>query len=127
MPGKKATANIMPVILGAICIFHLLVLFGAVPYTLVWGGRLTSFSGMVVYESVSLVVSLAVMLVVMAKAGYVGILRPGVIIAAIWVVFTVFAPSTLGNLVSESNLDKMILTPAAMLLTVLSLRLALIK
>ena len=127
MPGKKATANIMPVILGAICIFHLLVLFGAVPYTLVWGGRLTSFSGMVVYESVSLVVSLAVMLVVMAKAGYVGILRPGVIRAAIWVVFAVFALSALGNLVSESSLEKMIFTPAAMLLAFLSLRLALIK
>ena len=127
MPGKKTTANIMLVILGAICIFHLLVLFGAVPYTLVWGGRLTGFAGMVVYESVSLAISLAVMLVVMAKAGYVGILRLGVIRVSIWVVLTVFALSTLGNLVSESNLEKMIFTPVAMLLAVLSLRLALIK
>ena len=38
--------NLLLVIFGALMLFHLLVILGAIPYNIVWGGRIKNKSQM---------------------------------------------------------------------------------
>lgn len=109
-------------------IFHLLVLTGIIPYSIVWGGRITNQSQMVVFEAVSIVINAFFLLVILLKSGFFKVQLPEKITNGIlWVMVIVFLLNTVGNLLSVNSLEKKIFTPITLLLAVFSLILVLGK
>lgn len=122
-------ANIILLILGGMCVFHVLVMAGALPGDMVWGGRAAvSQSDLLLMEAIALIVTLLFMLVIAMKAGYLlsGKL-PRTVNAAVWVIAVYFTLNIIGNLTSPSLVEKLIFTPVAVALAVLSFMLALKK
>ncbi|MFO0214374.1 MAG: hypothetical protein ACK53E_27090, partial [Pseudanabaena sp.] len=61
-------------LLGALFIlFHFLVLFQVIPYSIVWGGRLNSLSEMYIFEVVSVFINLLLLSVVAVKSKIINI------------------------------------------------------
>ncbi|MEI7582174.1 hypothetical protein [Runella sp.] len=109
-------------------IFHLLILTGIIPYSMVWGRRINSQSQMIVFETVSIVVNAFFLLVVLLKSGFFKVRLPEKIANGIlWVMVIVFLLNTVGNLLSANSLEKIIFTPITLLLAVFSLILVLNK
>ena len=122
----RTAAAVALVVLGLFVLFHMLVIAGVVPSTVVWGGRLTERSQLVRAElmSVSLLILSAAVIFLNARSlasGDRGIL----LTVAIWAVVGLFALNTLGNIFAKTLFEKMAFTPVTLLLALLSLRLAL--
>ncbi len=107
-------------------IFHLLVIIGFIPYDIVWGGRLSDFTEMVIFESISIILNLLMLTVVASYAGY---LKKGInhkaIKVALWLMFFLFLVNTIGNLNSNNEMERILFTPITILVAAFSLRLAL--
>lgn len=106
--------------------FHLFVLFGVIPYNIVWGGRLETYQSMLVMEAVSISVNLYFLFICFLRYRSI---RSGEISNLVrfsfWAFAILFFVNTIGNLAAETNLETQIFTPLTLLLSVLSYRLAL--
>lgn len=112
--------TILLVLFSLTLVFHLLVLIKVIPYTLVWGGRLTSTKAMYRFEAISILINLLFGLVVLLKAGYVQWLIPAAVITtALWGMAAVFVLNTLGNLRAKNTLEKRIFTPVTLICAIL--------
>ncbi|WP_460612366.1 hypothetical protein [Hymenobacter seoulensis] len=109
--------------------FHALVMSGVIPYEIVWGGRLHNQNQMLTFELVSIAINLLMLGVVAARAGLLKAVPvpPVVLTGVLWLMVALFVLNTLGNLASESTVEKVIFTPVTLALAVCSLRLALGK
>ena len=106
LTSSQALRTLLALLL-AVGVFHLCVLFGIIPYQLVWAGRLNSAEEMYAFEAVSLLINLVLIGVLCMKAGYVrSVLSPKIIAGILWVFVCVFALNTLGNLFAESILER---------------------
>lgn len=64
----KLSQKIALIIIVAYCIFHVLVLFQIIPYTIVWGGKIKSISEMYILEGVALIIMLFIGLILSIKS-----------------------------------------------------------
>ena len=118
--------RLMMVLFGALLIFHLLVIFSFIPFTIIWGGKMKTHDDMLVMEGVSIGINLLFLGIVLLRiylrfnSSFVNKLR-----FAFWLFFVLFSLNTLGNLFAETLAETLIFTPLTILLAVLSLRLAL--
>jgi hypothetical protein len=121
-----AAANALLAALGALALFHLLMLARVLPPDLAWGGRMVGPPGLLtLLEIAGLVVTALFAAVVAAKAGFWEAPWAGkVTTIAVWVVFGYFVLNTSGNLLSTSPLERAIFTPVSAILALLALRLA---
>jgi hypothetical protein len=105
--------------------FHLLVMIGVIPFSVVWGGRLENASQMLVFESVSITVSILIMWVVSMKVGYTEQrLSDTVLRVLFWVFAGLFALNTIGNLLSTSTVEMILFTPITFLLSISFVKMA---
>ena len=115
-------------LLGAVLVFHLTIVLGLVPYDIVWGGHLGSKSDMYALESVSIVFNLVIMLIV---AVHVRIIRwrwPNILLKSfMWLFSVLFLLNTLGNIMAETVVERVVFTPLTIILCLLFLRLTLSK
>lgn len=106
-------------IFGLTIVFHLLVLSGIIPFTIIWGGRITNESEMYVFEAVSLLLNLLFLFIILIKAKVLLPRFPGKIIhVSLWVMAILFLFNTVGNLLSTSHTEKIIFTPITILLSI---------
>jgi hypothetical protein len=128
--SAKSAANVLLVAMGALAVFHVLVLAKVLPPDIVWGGRMGDApeSNLVVLETTALLVTLLFALIIAAKAGHVRAvkLRKVVHIGA-WIVFAYFTLNIIGNLASSASVEKLVFTPISIVLAALALRLAIEK
>lgn len=114
--------------LSLFLLFHILVMLGVIPFEIVWGGRLTSRSQMLRSETVSVLVNIVMIAVVAIKAKVINVELPYVFIRVIlWMMFLLFLLNTIGNIFSLNKFEQMVFTPVTLVLSLLSLRLALEK
>lgn len=119
----KTAINILLVISALVLVFHLLVITGLIPPSIVWGGKLESRQQLLQMEIVSLAVNLLLMLVIASKAGYVrGLLHPRLVGLLLWLFVTLFSLNTLGNLLAETTMETVIFTPLTLLNALLCYR-----
>ena len=112
-------------LLSVSVIFHLLVVAGIIPFDIVWGGRVTDRSEMLMMETISVLINLFMISVVAIKAGFLKWRISGTVITVgLWLMFTLFILNTIGNLLSNNEFEKMVFTPLTLLLAILSFRLA---
>lgn len=123
--GSAFAGTALISLLSLIVVFHLLVLMGVIPYSIVWGGRIENDSQYLLLESVSIVVNLFLLGVVLIKTDKVKVgVNPKIISVLLWMMFGLFLLNTLGNLFSKNELEKIIFTPLTLLLSIFSILLA---
>jgi len=106
-------------------VFHLFVLSGVVPYSIVWGGRLESTIQIYLFETISLAVTLAVIILAGIKGKFIKPYLPSKVVNfLLWVLAVLFAFNTIGNLFAESNLEMIIFTPLTFISAILFYRMA---
>ena len=103
-------------------LFHFAVTLKLVSYKIVWGGRLTSDKQMYGFEAVSIIVTILILMVLFARAGYVNIHLPQQAIqASLWIITILYFFNTLGNLRSKNKFERNFFTPLTALMFILSL------
>lgn len=108
---------------ACIIIFHLLIVVGLIPYSIVWGGRLRSSAEMLKFESISIGINLFVMLVVAAEAGYVRQFMPKRIMTILlWGLFGLFVANTIANVFSVTSFEKIVFTPLTLVFALFTYR-----
>ncbi len=113
------------IILSLMILFHLLILLSIIPFDMVWGGRLKDTSEKLLYETVSVAVNLIMLAVVGVHTGYLKLKINRVVIKCLlWAMFFIFLLNTVGNSISDNGIEKAYFTPLTLLLSLLSLRLA---
>ncbi len=122
--NRKFASITSILILLIIIVFHLLVLIGVFPYEIVWGGKLQSKFQMFVFEAISIVINLIIILIILIREKFVRHVTPKVGLIGIWIVFGVFVLNTIGNLFATEDLERYIFTPVTLLLSIFILRLA---
>ncbi len=114
------------ILLTLLLLLHVLVLLKVIPYNIVWGNRLKSDNDMYRFEIFSLLITTIFLIIIMKHAGFIKIDIPGTIITyALWAMTGLFLVNTIGNSISTNKIERLLLTPITVLLTLLSLVLAL--
>ncbi|TCN20512.1 hypothetical protein [Mesobacillus foraminis] len=121
-------SNLILIINLSALLMHILILLKILPYSFVWGGRLKNEADLILFESISIVVQILFISIIAIKAGYVfkEKFRRTVMLAT-WVLFALMVLNTIGNSVSSSGFEKLIMTPLTSLLAILVFRLAIEK
>ena len=117
---------LMLTLLAIFTIFHVLVLAGVLPYTIVWGGKMQEPADMQRMEVVSLCIMLALLTVVGSRAEIIPLKLPARAYKLIfWAMFLLFLLNTLGNLASVNDFERFAFTPITLAMAICSLRVAL--
>ena len=124
----RLASNIIITINTIALLMHVLILLRIMPYDFVWGGRLKSETDLIIFESISIVVQTVFISIIAVKAGYVlkGKFKRTVNIGT-WIMFGLMVLNTIGNVVSISGLETMVMTPLTSVLALLIFRLAIEK
>jgi hypothetical protein len=103
-------------------VFHALVLFGVIPYSIVWGGRLKSKRDMYRFEVVSILVNTLFIIIALEQASIISFSMPHYLVkGALWLMLAIFLLNSIGNLFSKNRLEKLIFTPLTFLIVILLL------
>jgi hypothetical protein len=122
---ERFAINSLLIIFSLVMLFHALVLMGIVPFDMVWGGRLKSKEEMIPFEITSTALNSVMLGIVATRAGLLKVnMNARVLRIAFWSMFALFFINTIGNTFSNNELEQLIFTPLTLLLSVLSLRLA---
>ncbi|MDX2196787.1 MAG: hypothetical protein NW207_10245 [Cytophagales bacterium] len=114
---KKQALNMMIGLIALVIIFHLAIITQLIPYTIVWAGKLNTTDEMYVFEAVSISVNVFLITILLLKGAYIKhSISDKVLNFILWLFVVLFALNTVGNLMAETLLEKIVFTP----LTVLS-------
>ncbi len=109
-------------------LFHLLVLIGVVPDTIVWGGRITDRQKLIVMETVSLITIVLVGVLSFVHGRMITAENGSMVLRIVmWVFAALFLANTVGNLFAKTAFERFAFTPVTAVLTFLTLRLVLLK
>ena len=124
IPFSVATRAIITLNLAVIA-FHVLVLTQVIPYTIVWAGKLKTENEMYVFETLSVMINLILIVAVLAKTKAIKTNSSQTIInVVLWLFVIVFALNTLGNLTAKASIETYVATPLTFILALLCWRLA---
>jgi hypothetical protein len=116
--------NYLMGMIALIILFHLLVLFGVVPYEIVWGGRLKTTGEMYRFEFFSILVNFVLLLVVAVKVKKIRVRWSGALTnILLWAFILIFFLNTLGNMYSDNFLESVLFTPITFVATFMLMRL----
>ncbi|MBM7692737.1 cation transport ATPase [Peribacillus deserti] len=124
----RLASNIIITINTIALLMHILIILKIVPHDFVWGGRLKNETDLIIFESISIILQTLFISIIAVKAGYIfkGKFKKTVNTGT-WVMFVLMALNTIGNLVSSSGLETMVMTPLTTVLALLVFRLAIEK
>ncbi len=115
-------------LLSLFSVFHVLVLTGVIPYTIVWGGKMQAPAQMQLMEGISLGIMLALLTVVGSRAEIIPLKLPARAFKIVfWAMFVLFLLNTLGNLASVNDFERFAFPPVTLLMAIFSLRIAIEK
>lgn len=104
---SKHAIKIILIILMAVYVFHICIILKFIPYNIAWGGRMKNDNEMYVFETISILVNLLLMLVLLMKASKMKrLLSERNINIILWCFFGLFTLNTIGNLLAETNFEK---------------------
>ena len=104
--SKKLAAKFMFFLSIGLILFHVLVMLGFIPYTIVWAGRLKSVEEMYMFEAISVALHLLLTYAIAQRAGYLKDKFPEIIVdLIIWTFIAIFLVNTLINIFSELKIE----------------------
>jgi hypothetical protein len=121
--------KILIIALILLLVFHVLVITGILPSSMVWGGQIEgSAPDIITLELIAIVVSLLFLVIVIAKIKAINSKGLRILInISLWFMFVYFTLNILGNITSLDTAEKMIFTPLSIIMALCALRLALEK
>ncbi len=116
------------ILFSFVFVFHVLILFKIIPYTIVWGGRIKTDIAMYRFETVSLILNALFLIIVLIKSGYINFtIHNKVLNSLFWIMAVLFLINTVGNMFSKNRWERIIFTPLTLLLTLFSIVMAVMK
>ncbi|TGL35276.1 hypothetical protein EHQ52_12470 [Leptospira koniambonensis] len=124
---RKFAAGLLLLFFSCSLIFHTIIISGAVPFSIVWGGRLETWEQMIVFESISILLNSLFLIVIALDSRYIKFRIPRrVVRIAIWIMAAVFSLNTIGNIFSLNSTETVIFTPVTLVIALCCLVLVLI-
>lgn len=124
---RKFAAGLLLLFFSCSIIFHTIIISGAVPFSIVWGGRLETWEQMIVFESISILLNSIFLLVILLDSKYIKLPVPKSIVRiSIWIMVAIFSLNTLGNIFSLNSTETVVFTPVTLVIALCALTLALI-
>lgn len=121
---RIATAGLVT-ILSLVLMVHFLILIDIIPFTIVWGGRLNNREQAMKFETVAILATLLMLLVVVMRSVYLRKgFNPPVIRVFLWLMTAMFLLNSASNFFSYNIIEQFVFTPLTALLSLFSLRLA---
>lgn len=116
------SGRILILMLILLFLFHILMIAGALPSGMVWGGTAAGSSGnLLVMESISLVITLLFILVAAGRCSVIRLpVKKSILKAGLWVMFVYFMLNLAGNLASDSSAERNVFVPVSLILALLS-------
>jgi hypothetical protein len=94
----------------------------------VWAGKLNSVKEMRVFETISILINVFIVLVLLVKANYIkNNISKKLVNGIIWIFVMIFIANTIGNLFATTNFELYVFTPLTFILSLLCLRIVLEK
>lgn len=117
---QRQSGIILLSILFAVTVFHLLILTQVIPYTVVWAGKLESLDEMYVFETVSIVINMVLIVAVLKKIKCINTHIPDRVVAAVlWLFVVIFTLNTIGNLFAVNRYEQFLGTSTTLICAVL--------
>jgi hypothetical protein len=121
--SERVAIRSILLILLLLVVFHIMVLVGLIPFSIVWGGKFTDAKQMQGFELASVLITLLMLLVVAARGDLIRAAgRTKFISVCLWIMFVFFCFNTLGNLLSDNSFEKLVFAPITFLLALLLFR-----
>lgn len=106
-------------------IFNFLVLIDILPYTIVWGGRLQDRKEVIVFEIISILINILCVLLVIGKKNSIERQPNKWMNTLVWILPPIYFMGILGNLASNSELEKVLFVPLTVISFITTCRVAL--
>ena len=120
MISKNIALKLMVGLLSMVVIFHCCVLFEIISYEKVWAGRINSIDEMRVFESISILVNVLLIVILFLKSKNIKNNESNPIVnVIIWIFVFLFALNTFGNLFAKSMLERILGTGLTFIFSVL--------
>jgi hypothetical protein len=118
--------NLLLILLCILFVFHLLILAGLIPHDIIWAGKIRSKNHLIQMESISILVTIIMAIIVCLKMDYLNWIENKTIIKiAMWILFAFFTLNTLGNLTAKTKFEKYAFGTLTLFMALLALYLAL--
>ena len=109
MIGKKTSVKLMIGLLSIVILFHLCVFFGIISYEVVWAGKLNSKEEMYVFETVSILLNVFLIIIFYVKLQNIKkSVKNRIVNIIIWVFVFLFALNTIGNIFAKSLIEQLL-------------------
>lgn len=104
---SKNSLNIILGILSAVTVFHFCIVLKVISYDITWGGQLKNDSEMYVFEAISIIINLFLMLVLLMKGGYLKYkFSERTINIILWIFVIIFLLNTFGNVMAKTAFER---------------------
>ncbi|PJZ75462.1 hypothetical protein [Leptospira neocaledonica] len=124
---RKLAAGLLLLFFSCSIIFHTIIISGAVPFSIVWGGKLETWEQMILFESISILLNSIFLIVISLDSKYIKLPIPQwVVRITLWIMVAVFSLNTLGNLFSINSTETTLFTPVTLVIALCCLALVLI-
>lgn len=118
--SKKQALQLTVWLITAVISFHLLLIIQLIPYKIVWAGKLHSDKEMYVFETISILINLFLLILLLLKGNFIKHnLHHKLINGVLWFFVFIFALNTIGNLMAETRFEKIVFTPLTLILAIL--------
>jgi len=108
-----------------IIIYHVLIITGVLPQEAVWGNRIIDTEKLIQMEILAIVIMLLFISIVILKLRYKNHFKA--INILLWIVFSYSVLNIIGNILSGSQLEKIIFIPVTIIQSLLLLRIGVEK
>jgi len=104
---KNIAFRLLTALLTVVVLFHLCLLVKLIPYSIAWGGRLENDTQMYVFETISILINVFLIIVLFLKMKIINHRFSDKFLNNIlWVFLTIFLLNTIGNLFAKTNFEK---------------------
>jgi hypothetical protein len=104
----KIALRFLLLILIPLALFHISVLLKIAPPDIIWGGRLGNGIEMYLLESISILVTLYLILILLIRGSFIRpiILSPKVVSFSLWAFLILFILNTVGNIFAKTTTEQ---------------------
>lgn len=104
---KNICRKILISLITLLIIMHLGVILAIIPTNIVWGGKILSHDKIVLFEIISIIILVVLILTLMMDGKYFKpLISEKSIRIILWIFFTFFLLNTFGNIFAKSSLEK---------------------
>jgi len=105
--NPKLAIKLMLWLIGVIILLHSAILMKIIPYNITWGGRIENNIEMYVFEIMSILINLFLVVLLLLRGRYLSCFIPmKVVNILLWAFLFLFGINTLGNIFAETTFEK---------------------